>query len=64
MRRGLNALGLALCAGLLAYAYFAQFSLGLEPCPLCIFQRVGVFVTGTIFLLAAIHNPRGWGARV
>jgi disulfide bond formation protein DsbB len=64
MRRGLNALGLALCAGLLAYAYFAQFSLGLEPCPLCIFQRVGVFATGAIFLLAAIHNPRGWGARV
>ncbi|HWW20892.1 MAG TPA: disulfide bond formation protein B [Steroidobacteraceae bacterium] len=64
MRRGLNALGLAACAGLLGFAYYAQFSLGLEPCPLCIFQRVGVFAIGVIFLLAALHNPRSWGARV
>jgi disulfide bond formation protein DsbB len=64
MRRGLNAVGLAACAGLLGYAYYAQFSLGLEPCPLCIFQRVSVFAIGLIFLLATVHNPGGWGARI
>lgn len=64
MRRGPNALGLAVCAGLLGYAYYAQFTLGLEPCPLCIFQRIGVAAMGLVFLLAALHGPRGWGARV
>ena len=62
--RAANTLGLLFCAGLLAYAYYAQFVLHLEPCPLCIFQRVGVFAIGVIFLLAALHNPRSWGARV
>jgi protein dithiol:quinone oxidoreductase len=64
MRRGLNTLGLAVCAGLLGYAYYAQVYLGLAPCPLCIFQRVGVFAVGVLFLLAALHNPKAWGARV
>jgi disulfide bond formation protein DsbB len=64
MRRGLNALGLAVCVGLLGYAWYAQVQLGLEPCPLCIFQRFGVGALGVIFLLATIHDPRSWGARV
>jgi protein dithiol:quinone oxidoreductase len=64
MRRGLNTLGLAACAGLLGYAWYTQVVLGLEPCPLCIFQRVGVAAMAVLFALAAIHNPKGWGARV
>jgi disulfide bond formation protein DsbB len=64
MRRGLNFLGVAVCLGLLAYAWYAQAVLHLEPCPLCIFQRVGIAVAGLLFLLAALHHPRGWGARV
>jgi disulfide bond formation protein DsbB len=64
MRRALNGLGLAFCAGLLGYAYYAQVYLGLAPCPLCIFQRVGVFAIGVLFLLATIHNPKRWGAPV
>ena len=31
--------GFAVCAAFLAYAYYVQFQLGIEPCPLCIFQR-------------------------
>jgi protein dithiol:quinone oxidoreductase len=60
----LNFLGVALCLGLLGYAWYAQAVLQLEPCPLCIFQRVGVAVIGALFLLAALHHPRPWGARV
>ena len=60
--RGANLLGLCACAGLLGYAYFAQYQLRLEPCPLCILQRLGVFLTGVVFLLAAIHGPRQGGA--
>jgi protein dithiol:quinone oxidoreductase len=59
-----NFLGFAACAALLAYAYYAQFVLHLEPCPLCIFQRVGVFAIGIAFVIAAAHDPVGWGRRV
>ena len=41
-RRSGNALGFLACAGLMAYALYAQHVLGLAPCPLCIFQRVAV----------------------
>jgi disulfide bond formation protein DsbB len=59
-----NFCAFAACAALLAYAYYAQYFLHLEPCPLCIFQRVGVFVLGLVFLLATVHDPVSWGRRV
>jgi disulfide bond formation protein DsbB len=59
--RVINSAGFAACAALLAYALYTQFYLGLEPCPLCIFQRIGVAVLGLVFLVAALHNPRGRG---
>lgn len=61
-RRPLNLTGFAICALLLAAAYFMQYVQGLEPCPLCIFQRVGVLILGLVFLAAALHHPRGRGA--
>lgn len=63
-RRWANALGFSICAFALGYAYFAQFVQGVDPCPLCIFQRLGFLVVGLLFLLAALHNPRDWGAKV
>jgi protein dithiol:quinone oxidoreductase len=63
-RRWLNLGGFAWCAALLAYAYYLQFYAGLEPCPLCIFQRIGVIVLGAIFLLAGLHKPGAAGARI
>jgi len=62
-RRG-NLLGFLACVGLLAYAYYAQFFMHLEPCPLCIFQRVGIFALGLVFLIAAAHDPRPLGRRL
>ena len=62
--RTANLLGAAACAGLLAYAYYAQFVMHLEPCPLCIFQRVGIFAVFVLFAAAAAHDPAGWGRRV
>jgi disulfide bond formation protein DsbB len=61
LRRRVNLLGFALCAALMAYALYSQFHLGLEPCPLCIFQRIGVALLGLAFLAAALHHPRGRG---
>ena len=60
-RRLLNLGGFTICVGLLAYALFTQFHEGLEPCPLCIFQRIGVALLGVVFLAAALHDPRGRG---
>ena len=62
--RRLNGLGFLICVGGLGFAYYAQFYLRLEPCPLCIFQRLALLVVGLVFLAAALHNPRGWGANV
>ena len=62
-RRSLNLAGLLCCAGLLAYAWYTQGVLKVEPCPLCIFQRIGVAACGTLFLMAWLHSPNGWGAR-
>jgi disulfide bond formation protein DsbB len=64
MRRSLNVLGVLVCAALLGYAWYAQTVLNLEPCPLCIFQRVGIAAVGVLFLIAAVHDPRRWGAPV
>ena len=63
-RRTGNLVGVIACAALLAYALYAQHGLGLEPCPLCILQRVAVLVAGVLFLLAFVHNPGDIGARI
>lgn len=56
-RRIGNAAGFLACAGMLAFGYYLQFAVGLEPCPLCILQRIMLLATGIAFLLAAIHHP-------
>jgi disulfide bond formation protein DsbB len=49
---------------MLGFGYFLQYVQGLEPCPMCILQRIAIFFTACIFLLAALHNPQRWGAKV
>lgn len=51
-------LGFLACAGLIGFALFSQFQWGLEPCPLCIFQRVAFAALGVVFLAGALHGPR------
>jgi disulfide bond formation protein DsbB len=63
-RRPVNCAGFLICAGLIAYALYAQLHLGLDPCPLCIFQRIGIAALGVVFLIAALHNPGRSGARI
>jgi hypothetical protein len=55
-----ESIGVLRLRGLLGYAYYAQYVLHLEPCPLCIFQRIGIFVIGVLFGLAA-QGPKRWG---
>lgn len=54
-------LGFLICVGLLAYALFAEQHLGLEPCNLCILQRVAFLWMALWFLVGGLHAPRGGG---
>lgn len=60
-QRVLNFAGALVCAGLMGYALYAQHQLMLEPCPLCILQRLAVIGLGLVFLMAALHNSSGAG---
>ena len=50
-------LGFLGCVFLLSMGAYFQFVGGLEPCPLCISQRIGILLTGIVFLIAGLHNP-------
>ncbi len=52
--------GFFACVGGLAFAYYLQYFQGLEPCPLCILQRVSMAGAGVFFLNAAFINAQGW----
>ena len=49
-------LGFVACVLLLSAGAYLQFVEQLEPCPLCISQRLAILATGLLFLLAAVHN--------
>jgi disulfide bond formation protein DsbB len=50
-------LGFAGCVFLLSMGAYFQFVDKLEPCPLCISQRIAILLTGMVFLIAGLHNP-------
>jgi disulfide bond formation protein DsbB len=55
--------GLVVCVGLLLAAAYFQFAGGLEPCPLCVTQRLFVMGVGFVLLAAVLHNPGKAGIR-
>jgi protein dithiol:quinone oxidoreductase len=63
-RRIANLAGLAIVAALMGYALYSEHVLGLEPCPLCIFQRMAMIALGAVFLAGALHAPANAAARV
>lgn len=62
--RGVFLSGFVLCLAMLLVAGYFQFIEHLDPCPLCILQRLLVLAVGIIFLLGAMHNPVNTGRRV
>ncbi len=56
-------LGFLGCVFLLSMGAYFQFVDGLEPCPLCISQRIGILLTGIVFLIAVVHNPGSSGIK-
>lgn len=63
-QRMLFVYGAVLCAVLMATALYMQHALHLEPCPLCIFQRLFVTALGVVMLAGAVHDPRAFGRRI
>ncbi|MDI9246472.1 disulfide bond formation protein B [Marinobacter sp. CHS3-4] len=53
-----------LCAGLLGVAFYMEYVMGLEPCPLCWLQRFGFMAVGLVALVAALHGPASFGIRI
>lgn len=52
------------CTALLGYGYYLQYVTGLEPCPLCILQRLAFLGLLIVCVIAAIHGPRKTGTRI
>lgn len=51
-------------ASLLGYGYYLQFVEGLNPCPLCIFQRVAFIAIIIISLVGTLHGPQQIGRTI
>lgn len=62
--RQINALVAAGCAGLMAVALYMEKVMGLEPCHLCMMQRLMVITAGVIAAVGAIHGPGAAGVRI
>jgi disulfide bond formation protein DsbB len=56
--------GFLVSVALMAAALFFQYVQHLEPCPLCIAQRIFVIAVGLVLLVGAVHDPRSWGRGV
>lgn len=59
-----NALLAGGCLGMMAVALYMEHFMNLEPCPLCILQRVAVVAAGLLALVACLHNPGQAGLKV
>lgn len=62
--RRLNLLIVLACAFAMFMVYYLDGMLGLEPCPLCLTQRVFVVISGMLALLAFAHGPGAMGLRI
>src|SRR3546814_9081581 len=51
--------GVAALVLLVGFAIFSQFQWNLQPCPLCIFQRIAFAALALVLLVACLHAPKG-----
>lgn len=42
----------------MSFALYLEHFQGLEPCPLCVFQRLGLMILGLFSFIAFVHNPK------
>ena len=48
------------CGAMLATGIYLEYLVGLDPCPLCMMQRIWFLFTGLVAYVSLLHNPR-WG---
>lgn len=55
-------LGATGCFAAIGYALYVQYHMLMQPCPLCILQRIAFAAAGVFFLLGAVYAPksRAW----
>lgn len=57
--RKLNFYAVLICIAAMLFAVlYLEGKLYLDPCPLCILDRVVIITLGAIFLIAFLHNPK------
>lgn len=59
-----NLLIFLFCAAALLVALYLEHYMYMDPCPLCMTQRIFVIAVGVIALLAFLHNPAQRGRRI
>jgi disulfide bond formation protein DsbB len=59
--RQLCSLGFLACVLAMGFALYLQHVRHLEPCNLCIFQRVAMIGAGLFFFAGALHGPKAGG---
>lgn len=59
-----NLIGFALATLAIVASVFLQFHSHIEPCPLCIIQRLIIFLLAVLFLIASLHTPQPLGRRI
>ncbi|SFR60906.1 disulfide bond formation protein DsbB [Marinobacter daqiaonensis] len=64
MRRLVFLFALLVPVVLLAVAFYMEYVMELEPCPLCWLQRYAFMAVAAVALLALIHNPGDTGGRI
>lgn len=52
------------CISLLGFGLYLEHAVGLEPCPLCVFQRVAFILVAVVALIGAIHGPNNLFAKI
>lgn len=63
-RRWLYLAGALAVVGLFCFGLYLQYVLRLEPCPLCMIQRVIFIAIGLLFFIAGLHNAKHLGAKI
>ncbi len=51
------------CIAAMGFALYLQYAVHLQPCPLCIFQRLAMMGVGTVALIATLHQGGLWARR-
>lgn len=59
--RNINSLIFMYISGLILFALYLQYFQNIDPCPLCMLQRIVFIAIGLIALLAVLHNPKKLG---